>query len=418
MKVLIVGAGIGGLTAALSLHAAGIQAVVIDSAIELRPLGVGINLLPHATGELAQLGLHERLAEIAIPTLECLHLDRFGNEIWREPRGLAAGHPWPQYSVHRGELQMLLLNAVYERLGPAAVRTGMRFENATQNVDGVGVRIHDRIRGRIMEMRADAVIGADGLHSAVRAQLHPGEGPPLWNGVRMWRGVSEARPFLSGASMVIAGSNHAAKFVAYPICAAARQRGRALINWVAEVKVTDMAEQVPDWNRTGRLEDVLPHYLGWQFDGQDVSELMAASDTILEYPMVDRNPLKRWTYGRTTVLGDAAHPMYPVGSNGGSQAILDARVLARELAATRDPIAGLEAYEAARRDVVNAIVLANRDMPVDRILRKVADRAPHGFDRIDEVLTDRELDEIGKGYQHTSTQAMPTGRKAVSHSRI
>lgn len=407
MKVLIVGAGIGGLTAALSLHAVGVRAVVIDSAIELRPLGVGINLLPHATGELAELGLQERLAEIAIPTAECLHLDRFGNEIWREPRGLAAGHPWPQYSVHRGELQMLLLNAVYERIGPAAVRTGMRFENATQNADGVRVRIHDRIRDRIVEMRADAVIGADGLHSAVRAQLQPGEGPPLWNGIRMWRGVSEARPFLSGASMVIAGSNHAAKFVAYPISAAARQRGRALINWVAEVKVTDMAEQIPDWNRTGRLEDVLPHYRGWQFDGQDVGELMAASDTILEYPMVDRNPLTSWTYGRITVLGDAAHPMYPVGSNGGSQAIVDARVLARELAARSDAVAGLEAYEAARREVVNAIVLANRDMPVDHILRKVADRAPHGFDRIEEVLTECELDEIGKGYQHTSRKATP-----------
>ncbi|MEU7633779.1 flavin-dependent oxidoreductase [Nocardia sp. NPDC049220] len=402
MKVLIVGAGIGGLTAALTLQAVGIHVTVIDAVNELRPLGVGINLLPHATGELAKLGLYESLADVAIPTAECVHLDRFGSEIWREPRGLAAGHTWPQYSVHRGEFQMLLLNAVCDRLGPDTVRTGMRFESATQNADGVRVRIHDRMREAVVEMVVDAVIGADGIHSVVRTRLRPGEGAPLWNGIRMWRGITDARPFLSGASMVIAGSNHAAKFVAYPISAAARRRGRALVNWVAEVKVSDTNEQASDWNRAGRLEDVLPHYVGWQFDGLDVSELMAASATILEYPMVDRNPLSRWTDGRITLLGDAAHPMYPIGSNGGSQAIIDAGVLARELAARSDPSVALDAYETARRDTVNATVLANRDMPMDRVLRLVADRAPHGFDRIEEVLTAREIDAIGRAYQHTS----------------
>ncbi|WP_280255659.1 flavin-dependent oxidoreductase [Nocardia wallacei] len=403
MRVLVVGAGIAGLTTALSLHEHGIRATVVDSVRILRPLGVGINLLPHATGELAALGLAERLGELAIPTAEVLHVDRFGNEIWREPRGVAAGQRWPQYSVHRGELQDLLLDAVRDRLGPDAVRTGLRFVAAVETAAGVRSRLRERDSDTAVELETDLLVGADGLHSAVRAQLHPGEGPPRGNGIRMWRGVTMTRPFLSGASMVFAGSNHAAKFVAYPISAAARRSGRALVNWVAEVRLPDAGTQVADWNRTGRAADVLPFYQGWSFDNVDVEELIGTTEHILEYPMVDRDPLPHWTSGHITLVGDAAHPMYPIGSNGGSQAILDGRVLAAELARTGDPLQGALAYESARLAPVNDIVLANRDMPMDRILRAVAERAPGGFDRIEDVLTPAELAEITQGYGRTST---------------
>ncbi|GGL20247.1 flavin-dependent oxidoreductase [Nocardia jinanensis] len=402
MRVLIVGAGIGGLTTALSLHAAGIEAQVIDRVQTLRPLGVGINLLPHATGALAELGLHDALAAQAVATSELVHYDKFGNEIWREPRGVAAGHPWPQYSVHRGRLQALLLDAVLGRLGPGAVRTGYYFATAVQEDRRVRVTVEERDTGTAVELTADAVIGADGLHSGVRAHLYPDEGPPRWNGIRMWRGVATAPRFLSGTSMLMAGGNHAAKLVAYPIGTAAPGDDDVLVNWVAEVRMPQDTQGEAEWTRAGRLDDVLPHYRGWRIAGLDAAALLAASEPLLEYPMVDRDPLPRWSFGRITLLGDAAHPMYPVGSNGGSQAILDARAVAAGLAGTGDPVAGLAAYETARREQANAVVLANRDIPMDRILRVVAERAPAGFDRIQDVLTDAELGAITEGYRRTS----------------
>ncbi|WP_280463904.1 flavin-dependent oxidoreductase [Nocardia carnea] len=402
MKVLVVGAGIGGLTTALHLHKAGIDVVVIDSVNELLPLGVGINILPHATAELFDLGLGAALAELAIPTAELVHLDRFGNEIWREPRGLAAGHARPQYSVHRGELQSLLAATVRDRLGHRAIRTGMRFIQANQHPDRVCSTVLDRARNHTVEITTDVVIGADGLYSAVRAGQYPNEDPPRWNCIRMWRGVTVSEPFLTGASMVMAGSNHTAKLVAYPISAAARRQGRALINWVAEVRIPGDTARTADWNRIGRHADVLPHYRGWQFDGLDVGALISGSEHILEYPMVDRDPVQRWVFGRVALLGDAAHPMYPIGSNGASQAILDAGVIAAELACSGDPQDGLLTYETARLEIANAVVLANRDIPADRILRLVEERAPGGFDRIEDVLTDDERRAIAAGYQRTS----------------
>ncbi|MFD0904898.1 flavin-dependent oxidoreductase [Actinomadura sediminis] len=402
MRVLIVGAGIGGLTTALSLHEAGADPVVVDAARELRPLGVGINLLPHAVRELTELGLGDELAEIGIPTAEMVHFDRYGGRIWGEPRGRDLGYNWPQYSIHRGELQMALLDAVRERLGDGAVRTGTVFEEFEQDGAAVRARLRDRASGESRTEEADVLVGADGLHSAVRARLYPDERAPLWNGIRMWRGVCEGEPFLTGRTLAVAGSNAAAKLVVYPISKRAERRGKALLNWVAEVKLADdRLDRTADWNRRGRLEDVLPHFADWTFDWLDVPAMLRASDEILEYPMVDREPLDRWTFGRVTLLGDAAHPMYPIGSNGGSQAVLDARVLAHELAAA-GPVEGLLAYERERRENVNAIVLACRDMPADRVLHTVSQRAPEGFTSIEEVLAPEELKTIASAYRRTS----------------
>lgn len=414
MRVLIVGAGIGGLSAALSLHEAGFEVLVAEAAARLRPLGVGINLLPHAVRELTELGLGDELADLGVPTAEMVHFDRFGGRIWGEPRGLALGYSWPQYSLHRGELQMALLEAVLARLGEKSVRTGTVFEGFEQDGTRVRARLLDRASGTAETVPADVLVGADGLHSAVRAQLYPDEPAPLWNGIRMWRGLTEGEPFLTGRTMAVAGTNTAAKVVVYPISGRAERRGRALLNWVAEVNMVragcsggpssngEAAGGTADWRRTGRLDDVLPHFAGWTFGWLDVPALLRGAAQVLEYPMVDRDPLDRWTSGRVTLLGDAAHPMYPIGSNGGSQAVLDARVLAHELARAADPAAGLLGYERERRETANAIVLACRDMPADRVLHMVSERAPQGFSCIEDVLTPEELATINGAYQRTS----------------
>lgn len=356
MTVLVAGAGIGGLTAALSLHAAGIDAVVAESAREIRPLGLGINLLPHAVRELTELGLGDRLAALGVATAEIVYCGPSGREFFTEPRGVAQGYRWPQYSVHRGELQSMLLDAVRERLGADAVRTGRRLLGFEETDAAVRVRLLDRESGTVEERCVDALVGADGLHSAVRAQLHPNGGPLLWSGVRMWRGMAEAGPFLTGRSMLIVRDGDA-ELVAYPV-------GRNRLNWVCLVRVCEPRPltESADWNRAGRLTDVLPYYEGWKPHGVDVPALLAASGTILEYPMADRDPLPFWGTGRVTLLGDAAHPMYPVGANGASQAMVDARVLAYELAKADGIPAGLAAYEDARREATAAVVLASRTM--------------------------------------------------------
>jgi 5-methylphenazine-1-carboxylate 1-monooxygenase len=413
MRVIVAGAGIGGLTTALSLHAAGIDALVIDSAAALRPLGVGINLMPHAVRELTELGLGDELAATGIPTAEMVHFDRHGNRIWGFACGQHVGYHWPQYSIHRGELQMILLAAVRARLGAGAVRPGTAFISFTDSPSNVAVRARDRSSGVISVLRADVLVGADGLYSGVRAQLHPDEPPPRWRGIMMWRGVTKAAPFLTGRTVAVAGTNADLKFVAYPISRPAEAQGQALLNWVAEVRLPDdqaaaVSADQADWNRDGRVGDVLPRFADWRFGWLDVPALITGAPQILEYPMVDRDPLPfwgqgvPWGHGRVTLLGDAAHPMYPVGANGGSQAVIDARVLAYSLARATTPSDGLAAYEMARRETVNAIVLACRDMPADRMLHRVSLRAPDGFDRIEDVLSAAELAAFEDAYRATT----------------
>jgi 2-polyprenyl-6-methoxyphenol hydroxylase-like FAD-dependent oxidoreductase len=349
VTVLIAGAGIGGLTAALALHAAGIEVTVIEGVRELRPLGVGINLQPPAVVELIELGFRDQLAQIGVATSENVYCDQFGATLYTEPRGLASGYDWPQYSIHRGQLQLLLLAAVHDRLGPSAVRTGTPLLGFEQQTNQVRIRVPDE------EIDADVLVGADGVHSAVRAGLHPDPDPLLWSGVRMWRGITVAEPFLTGRSMIIARGGAGVELIAYPI-------GPRLINWVALVQVAEAGLLPGDdnWNEPGDVAEVLVYFGDWTLGWLDVPSLIRRSKQILEYPMVDRDPLPWWGSGRVTLLGDAAHPMYPVGANGAPQAIIDARALADELA--RDFPGGLAGYEQTRRPATAAIVDANRAM--------------------------------------------------------
>jgi 2-polyprenyl-6-methoxyphenol hydroxylase-like FAD-dependent oxidoreductase len=361
-SVVIVGAGIGGLTTALTLRANGIPDVlVLEAASEIRPLGVGINIQPAAVAVLSSLDLDVPLAASGIATRELRYVDRAGRALWAEARGLAAGERHPQYSIHRGELQMLLLESVRSRLRADAVRTGARLVSFEQTHAGVRVLAHDRGAGKMIEIEADALIGADGIHSTVRAQLHPDKCSLVFSNVHMWRGMTELDDFLDGCTMIVANDEQSSRLIAYPISAERARAGRVLVNWVCMVPGARTASSAEaDWNSRGKLEDVLPYFGNWHFGWLDVKELLSQSDQILQYPMVDRDPLDFWGVGRATLLGDAAHLMYPVGANGASQAILDATSLAAELASHDDIVEALQAYEANRRAPTSAVIQANR----------------------------------------------------------
>jgi 5-methylphenazine-1-carboxylate 1-monooxygenase len=401
MRAMIIGGGIGGLTTALRLHAAGIAADVYESVSEIRPLGVGINLLPHAVKELTSLGLLDALCTTGVQTRELRYFNKYGQEIWQEPRGMAAGYNWPQISIHRGALQMLLLDTVRARLGAGHIHGGHHLAGFTQRDDGtVEARFIDRRSGQSLATEtADLLIGADGIHSAVRAALYPAEGPPKWNGAILWRAVTQGIPFLTGRSMFMAG--HARqKFVSYPITMPEQEGGAALINWVAELRfdVTELPNR-EDWNRRGNLADFLPAFADWQFDWLDIPDLISRAETVYEYPMVDRDPLDRWSHGHVTLLGDAAHPMYPVGSNGASQAILDARALVDALVAHAQINDALHAYEAQRLPATAAITLSNRQQGPERVMQIVEERAPQGFTDLEAVVPRAEREAIAAEYK-------------------
>lgn len=392
LDIAIAGAGIGGLAAALSLARAGLSVRIFEQVREIRPLGVGINLLPHSVRHLFELGLAEALDATGIRTSELRYVSKRGELIWREPRGLAAGYRWPQYSIHRGRLQGLLLDAVRERLGTDAIV----LDHAARAVETKGDRAV--LNAGDAEIEARLVIGADGIHSTLRAQHHPDEGPPLWNGAILWRATTQAVPYLDGRTMCMCGHERQ-KFVCYPITPVGAD-GRATINWIAERRFpVDRAWRREDWNRSGDLEEFLPAFADWRFPWLDVPQLIGDAPSVYEYPMVDRDPLARWTFGRMTLLGDAAHPMYPIGSNGASQAILDARALTASVIRLGLTPEALAAYEAERRPKTSAIVLANRKNGPEQVMQIVEDRAPDGFADLDQVVSRDELEGIAATYK-------------------
>ncbi len=392
--VLIVGGGIGGLALALSLHQAGIACRVFESAPAVHPLGVGINLLPHAMRELSELGLQDALAARCIETRELAFYSRHGQFIYKEPRGRYAGYDWPQLSIHRADLHDVLLRAVRDRLGADAVQLGHRCLRVDQDNDGVTIRFEnaEAARGKV-------AIGCDGIHSAVRLQLYPDQGPPIYSGVNMWRGATLWPAFLGGDTMVSTGWMTVGKTVIYPVRPGTPATGgRPLINWVAEIERSQAVRQ--DWTGRGRLSDIMPAFAGLKFDWLDVTGMIESTEEILEYPMVDRDPLERWTFGRITLLGDAAHPMYPRGSNGAGQAIVDARFLTGQIKKHGASERALQQYEAARNPATAKVVLTNRSDPPDAILREVWQRSKgQRFERIEDVISQAELEAMSERYK-------------------
>jgi 2-polyprenyl-6-methoxyphenol hydroxylase-like FAD-dependent oxidoreductase len=386
------------LTLALTLHEAKIPCRIFESAPAIKAVGVGINLLPHATKELAALGLEPALAQVAIETKDATFFNRFGQLIYQEPLGRAAGYDQPQFSIHRGDLQMVLLDAFRARAGHDRIVTNHHCLGVEQEEAGVSVTFSDGPTGSARStVRGRAAIACDGINSAIRKQLFPDEGEPRYSGVNMWRGVTRWKPMLSGASMVRAGWLSHGKMVIYPIRAAGHD-GLQLINWVAEIETPNYRKR--DWNREGALADFIGPFSDWHFDWLDVPAFIRAADSVLEFPMVDQDPLPRWSFGRITLLGDAAHPMVPRGSNGAGQAILDARALTTALLQNADPLEALSSYEKQRLEATTRIVLTNRTNPPDAILREVFQRThDRPFKTIDDVISRDELVALSEGYK-------------------
>ena len=394
--VLIVGGGIGGLTLALELHRRGVGCRVFESASEIKAVGVGINLLPHASAVLGELGLVPALARVAVETAEAAFFNRFGQLIYREPLGKRAGYAWPQFSIHRGDLQAVLLEAVRQRLGADRVHLGWHCSSFDQQADGARLdfKEHAPVRGK-------AIIGCDGIHSVIRRQLYPREGEPRYSGVNMWRGVTRWQPILSGATMLRAGWLKTGKLVHYPIRNAIDAQGRQLVNWLWEIETPSYKRW--DWNRAAQLDDFIHDVESWRFDWLDVPAFMRAADLVLEYPMVDKDPLPAWSFGRVTLLGDAAHPMVPRGSNGAGQAILDARALAVCLSTEKNIQMALKQYETERLAPTTKVVLENRSNPPDAILREIYERTgDKPFERIESVISQQELAALSERYKRVA----------------
>ncbi len=394
MTVLIAGGGIAGLSLGLTLHEIGVPFRIFEAVDTVKPLGVGINLQPNAVRELINLNLETELSAIGVRTRQYGFYSKLGKTIWEEPRGTSAGYAWPQYSVHRGELQVMLYQALIARAGSTCLETGARAVGFENTADGATLLLEDgrRETGALL-------VAADGIHSALRAQMYPSEGAPIWNGRVLWRATTNADAFFGGGAMVMIGHNDL-RLVAYPISNTDRH-GQATINWIAEKRFPLNASwKKEDWNRAADIGDFLPDFEEWGFDWIDVPALITGADVVYEYPMVDRDPLPNWTEGNVTLMGDAAHPTYPVGSNGASQAILDARLIGAQILEHGVTAQALTAFEAQVRPITTGVGLANRaGGGPDGVLQQVEDLCGGDFDVIDDVIPIAKLAEHAEKYK-------------------
>lgn len=415
MKAIIVGAGIGGLSTALSLHAAKIEVEVFESVKDVRPLGQGINLQPNAVRELVELGLGEELAATAIETSSLQYYNKLGQLIWAEPRGLRAGYKWPQYSVHRGELQAILLKALRERIGDDKLRLGYHLKRIDQDETRIRAHFVDKDGGEPLATAAgDVLVGADGINSTLRRYFYPNEGEPVESGRIQWRGALIADPFLDGRTQVMIGHREQ-RTVIYPMSRRIADTGRSLVNWLTVLGNQWGVDKREVWDRRVNKERFFAPFSHWHFDWINVAGLIENTEEIFEYPKVDRDPLPKWSFGRATLLGDAAHPMRPIGSQAGTQAIVDARVLAKALASSRsNPAQGLAEYERVRLPLMNEVTLRNREYGPEIVMQMAEERAPNGFRSIEDVIPLEELERIAlnfkvaAGFDPASLNARPS----------
>ena len=405
LNVAIIGGGVAGLALALHLQRRGVACRVFEAAPEIKELGVGITLLPHATRELDALGLVSAIKAVAIENVESCFFNRFGQLLYKESRGKYAGYRYPEFGIHRGKLHTVLYQAALAALGPERLLTNRHCVGVEQDETGVTLRLKETSTGAAVEpASATIAIGCDGVNSAVRRQFYPDE-QMAFAGINTWRGVTRRKPILTGRSYMRIGSIRTGKIVVYPIVDNVDGDGNQLINWMAEIQTGKLEKN--DWNKPGKLADFLPIYENWKFDWLDVGALIRQSDTILEYPMVDKDPVARWTFGRITFAGDAAHPMYPRGSNGAAQGLIDARTLADLLTRGGDPVAALREYEKRRLDATSKVVRTNREHPPDfiniRVEELLGDRP---YDRLDDVITQDELKALSDQYKRVAGFAL------------
>jgi 2-polyprenyl-6-methoxyphenol hydroxylase-like FAD-dependent oxidoreductase len=404
MNVAIIGGGICGLSLALNLKERGIACRVYERAPEIKELGVGITLLPHAMREFSALGLGDELLKAGIENRESRFYNRFGQLIYKEPRGKLAGYQYPEVCIHRGRLHMILYKAARDRLGADAIRTDHECTGVEQDERGATVHFKAGAGGKRDSVHADVVVDCEGINSAIRRQFYPND-KVAFAGINTWRGITRRKPILDGRTYMRVGSILTGKIVIYPIIDAIDDEGRQLINWMAEIKRDTFTQN--DWNKPGSLDDFFPLYESWRFDWLDVAQLIRNADQILEYPMVDKDPIDTWTFGRVTLAGDAAHPMYPRGSNGAAQAAIDARTLADLLAKNPDPRAALKDYEAARAGAAAKVVRTNREHPPDFINIKVEELVgDRPFDNLDKYITQDELRALSENYKRIAGFAL------------
>jgi 2-polyprenyl-6-methoxyphenol hydroxylase-like FAD-dependent oxidoreductase len=398
MEIVIIGAGIAGLALAMNLSARGIPSRVFERAPEIKELGVGITLLPHATRELAALGLQDAIAALGIENKESSFFNRFGQFLYKEPRGRFGGYKYPEFGIHRGRLHGVLYRAALERVGQERIIANRTCVGVQLNESDVTVQFKETSTGApASAIRADIVIACDGINSAVRRCFYPSE-QPVFSGINTWRGITRYEPILGGRTYMRIGSIRTGKLVVYPIMDDVGGCGEQLINWVAEIEKPSSEKN--DWNKPGRLEDFLPTYQDWKFDWLDVPELLRRAEVILEYPMVDKDPVERWTFGRVTFAGDAAHPMYPRGSNGAAQALIDARILSDLLRTTPEAATALALYERERLPATAKIVRTNRLTPPDYINMRVEElTGDHPFENLNDFISQEELREFSEQYK-------------------
>jgi len=411
--VIIAGGGIGGLATALTLHQIGVPCVVFEAVREMRPLGVGINLQPNAVRELYDLGIGKQdLDGVGLPAKEWALVGLNGNDIYSEPRGLLAGYSWPQYAVHRGHFHVLLHQKAVERMGSGAVRLGHRVTAYRKNPDGSVSAFVESADGSTSEVTGALLIGADGIHSAIRAQMHPTQPPIHWGGAVMWRGTTWAKPIRTGASFVGLGT-HRQRMVFYPISHPDPKTGLSMINWIAEVTMDNTEGwKQRGWFRQVGIGDFAHHFENWVWDWLDVPALLRQADSAFENPMIDRDPIPTWTDGPVTLLGDAAHAMYPTGSNGGSQAIVDARTLGAIMIEHGPTPEALAAYDARLCGPISQLILRNRGAGPFGLLNMVDERCGGTFENIDDVIPPKERAEFMAGYKSAAGFAIESLNKA------
>jgi 2-polyprenyl-6-methoxyphenol hydroxylase-like FAD-dependent oxidoreductase len=397
MNIAIVGGGIAGLSFALGLHKRGIDCDVFEAVTDIKEIGVGITLLPHAMRELAELGLQDALEAVGIENLESVFYTQHGQYVYKEARGRHAGYTLPEIGIHRGKLHRILFDAAVSRLGADKVHTGMRCSAFSQNDNGVEIEFSNAHTQTSLKVQAQIAVACDGVNSVFRAQMHP-QDALCFAGINTWRGVTVHPPILTGKSYLRIGTVEVGKMVIYPIIDNVDGKGNQLINWVAELQKPNAA--MNDWNRPGDPAVCAEIFKDWTFDFLNVPELILKADKVFEYPMVDKNALPFWTQGRVTLMGDAAHPMYPRGSNGSAQALIDARTLADQLAQHTDPKEALKAYEVLRLAPTAKVVETNRNVPPDFIIMKAQELSGgKPFRHIDDLITQDELRQISDHYK-------------------